>query len=100
MPEDAQDKKSTAAEIIDAVAQGEHDALAAVRRFVDTVDAAVPNVVGADEEPPRRTQIIDAAFEMVQRLLAVSNDFARDLVEVTETTLGRAAGDDSDESSD
>ncbi|MFN8104784.1 MAG: hypothetical protein U0U69_10000 [Acidimicrobiia bacterium] len=100
MPDDAQDKKSTAAEIIDAVAQGEHSALAAVRKFVDTVDAAVPNVVGADEDPTRRAQIIDAAFEMVQRLLSVSNDFARDLVEVTETTLGRATGGDGGGDSD
>ena len=45
-------------------------------------------------------QIIDAAFEMVQRLLSVSNDFARDLVEVTETTLGRATGGDGGGDSD
>lgn len=94
MAESDQDAKTTAADIIDALAQGEHDALAAVRKFVDAVDQAVPTVVGADQEPPMRTQIIDAAFEMVQRLLAVSNDFARDLVDVTETTLGRVKGDE------
>lgn len=100
MAEDAKDTKSTAAEIIDAVAQGEHDALAAVRKFVDTVDAAVPNAVGGDSDPTPRAQIIDAAFDMVQRLLSVSNDFARDLVDVTEATMSRVTdaggGDGSD----
>lgn len=92
MAEDAQETKSTATEIIDALAQGEHDALTAVRKFVDTVDASLPNAVGGDADPTPRAQIIDAAFDMVQRLLAVSNDFARDLVDLTETTLGRATG--------
>ena len=98
MPENAGDQRqSRANDIIDAVAAGQQDALEAVRKFVDAVDDAIPNVGGDDEPPVRRDKIIDAAFDMIERLLSVSNDFARDLVQVTEKTLSgaRGTGDDS-----
>ena len=57
----------------------EQSALEAVRRFVDTVDGAFPDV---GEDGPRR-KIIDSAFKMTEQLVGASNQFARNIVKVT-----------------
>ena len=85
MPGTPEEVGDAATRLIDAVQEGEHNALEAVRRFVDTVNGAFPDV-GGPEEGPRR-QIIDSAFKMVEQLLGVSNRFAEKVVTVTESTL-------------
>ena len=69
--------------IIDSVEDAEQSALEAVRRFLDTVDGAFPEV---SEDGPRR-KIIDSAFKMTEQLVGASNQLARRVVKVTEDAL-------------
>lgn len=80
------DTPTTSADrLIDTIESAEQSTVEAVRRFVDTVDDAVPDV--GDEETGPRRQIIDAAFSMVESLVGASNDLARNVVDVTARTL-------------
>jgi hypothetical protein len=63
--------------------KNEDRAIEAVRRFVDTVDGAFPDV---GEDGPRR-RIIDAAFKMTEQLVGASNQLALNIVDLTERTL-------------
>jgi hypothetical protein len=65
--------------IIDSVAEAERTALEAVRRFLDTVNSAFPDV-GPDGGA--RQRIIDSAFRMTDELVGTSNQFAHRLVKV------------------
>jgi len=65
--------------IIDSVAEAERSALDAVRRFLDTVNNAFPDV-GPDGGA--RQRIIDSAFRMTDELVGTSNQFAHRLVKV------------------
>lgn len=70
--------------LIGDVEHGEKSVLEAVRRFVDTVNDAFPDVT---EDGPRR-QIIDAAFQMTERVVEASNKMAITLVDATEGAIG------------
>ncbi len=72
-----------AAKLIDSIEDAETTSLEAVRKFLDTVNGAFPDV---NEEGPRR-KIIDSAFKMVEQLIGASNDVARSMVRVTEDVL-------------
>lgn len=76
---------SVAEEIIDAIEHGEIAGLEAVRKFVDSVDEALPSPDGVPS--PDREKIINSAFKMVEQLLSVSNDFARNITKATEDIL-------------
>lgn len=78
---------SVADDVIDAIESGELAGLEAVRRFVDSVDEALPAPDGVPS--PDREKIIDSAFKMVEQLLSVSNDFARNITKATEDILKR-----------
>ena len=69
--------------IMEIISESEQVSLDAVRRFVDTVDGAFPDV--ADDSP--RQRIIDSAFRMVEQLVGASNQLAQNIVTVTEHTL-------------
>jgi hypothetical protein len=69
--------------IIDSLQDAEQSALEAVRKFVDAVDGAFPDVV---EAAPRR-KILDAAFKMTEQLVGTSNQLAHRIVTVTENAL-------------
>ncbi len=69
--------------IIEGIEDVEQSSLDAVRRFVDAVDKALPELV---EDKPRR-QIIDAAFDMAQNLVGASNRLARNVLDATEREL-------------
>ena len=55
----------------------EQTALATVRKFVDTVEQAMPLDVA---DLSRRREVIDAALEMAQRLIHTQYDFMRSSV--------------------
>ena len=76
-------------DVIATVAESEAEALDAVRRFVETVDRALPGG-GTDEDPSRRVEIIDAALQMVERLLSASNDLASRVVKTVEHAVSDA----------
>jgi hypothetical protein len=69
---------------VDTIDETERAALDAVRRFVESVDRAIPGG-GTKSSPSRRVEIIDAALKMIEQLLGVSNDFAQ---RVTESVQG------------
>jgi len=69
---------------VDTIDETEKAALDAVRRFVESVDRALPGG-GSKSSPSRRVEIIDAALKMIEQLLGVSNDFAQ---RVTESVQG------------
>ena len=73
-----------ATRLISSIEDVERSSLEAVRRFVDTVDGAIPDV---GEDGPRR-KIIDSAFKMVEQLVSESNKLAQNIVNVTESSLG------------
>jgi hypothetical protein len=73
--------------IIDSVAEAERTALDAVRRFLDTVNNAFPDV-GSDGGA--RQRIIDSAFRMTDELVGSSNQFAHRLVKVGSDAAKRA----------
>ena len=75
-----------ARDVIDAVDESERSALDAVRRFVDSVDRALPGSGSADD-PSRRVEVIDAALKMVEHLLSLSNDFAGRLAETVQRAV-------------
>lgn len=74
---------SDAHRLIDAIEDAEHTSLKAVRKFVDAVDAAFPDI---GEDGPRR-KIIDSAFEMTDQLVRASNRLAQGILETTEKAL-------------
>ena len=65
--------------VIDSVAEAERSALEAVRRFLDTVNKAFPDV---GRDGGARQRIIDSAFRMTDELVGTSNQFAHRLVKV------------------
>ena len=73
-----------ATRIIDSVEDLEQSSLEAVRKFVDTVNDAFPDVV----EDGQRRKIIDSAFKMTEQLVGASNDLARRMVQMTADALG------------
>jgi len=74
---------SDATRIIGSIEDAEHSALEAVRKFVDTVDRAFPDL---GEDGPRH-KIIDSAFKMVEQLVGATNQLATNIVDVTEKAM-------------
>jgi hypothetical protein len=66
---------------------GAQSALEAVRKFVATVDEALPP---HGEGPSRREEITDSALEMAQRLVHTQADFLRKVVDSAGKTLTRS----------
>ena len=65
-------------EVLKSLEAGQRAAIEAVRKFVDTVDEAMPAV---GERPSRRQEIVDAAMEMADRLVHTQYDFLRNVVQ-------------------
>ena len=57
--------------IIESLQDAEHSALESVRKFVDAVDGAFPNV----GESGARKKILDAAFKMTEQLVDPAVEF-------------------------
>ena len=73
-------------EVLKSLESGQRAAIEAVRKFVDTVDAALPAI---GERSPRRQEIIDSAMEMADRLVHTQYDFLRHVVQSAGKTLSR-----------
>ncbi len=65
-------------EVLDSVEKGQRAAIEAVRKFIDTVDQALPAV---GEGPSRRQEIVDSAMEMADRLVHTQYDFIRKVID-------------------
>ena len=93
-------KKSTSAElkraaartadlseaVIKSVEAGQLAALDAVRKFLDSVDQALPAI---GDRPSRRETVIDAALEMADKLVTTQYDFLRSVVRSADRTLNK-----------
>lgn len=74
-------------QVLDAVKEGQQAAIEAVRKFVSTVDQALPRV---GEAPSHRQQVIDSGLEMADRLVEAQYDFLRNIVRSAGQALGAA----------
>ena len=64
-------------DVLKSLESGQRAAIEAVRKFVDTVDEALP---ASGERPSRREDIIDSAMEMADRLVHTQYEFLRKVV--------------------
>ena len=73
--------------IIESFHDAGNTALESVRKFLDTVNGAFPDV-SADNGP--RQQIIDSAFKMTEQLVGSSPQLAQKIVKASQGALGGA----------
>ncbi|MCB0976647.1 MAG: hypothetical protein KDB02_04240 [Acidimicrobiales bacterium] len=69
--------------LVKGIQANETSALQAIKRFVDTVNEAFPDIT---EDGPRQ-KVIDAAFKMTQQVVDASNQLAINIIDVTENAL-------------
>jgi len=90
-PATAVDKTTKLSEdVLSSVEAGQRAAIEAVRKFVDTVDKALP---APGEGPSRRQEIVDSAMEMADRLVHTQYDFIRKVIDSAGKSLSRPDGD-------
>lgn len=73
-------------DVLKSIEAGQHSTIEAVRKFVDSVDQALPH---RGEGPSRRQEIIDSAMEMTDRLVDAQHDFIRKVIDSTAKSLSR-----------
>jgi hypothetical protein len=71
-------------EVLKSLDEGARSAIEAVRKFVETVDEALPP---HSEGPSTREEITDSALEMAQRLVHTQYEFLRKVVDSAGKTL-------------
>ena len=79
-------------EMLASVEAGQRVAIEAVRRFVATVDEALPAL---GDRPSRRETVIDAALELSDKLVTAQYDFLRSVVHDAGRVLSRSGSDKS-----
>jgi hypothetical protein len=72
-------------DVLRSLEDGQRAALDAVRKFVDTVESALPPRA---EGAPRRQEIVDSAMEMAERLVQTQYDVLRKVVRSAGRTFG------------
>ncbi len=76
-------------EVLESVETGRRAAIAAVRKFVDTVDEATPALV----DPALRKTIVDAALDLTDSLVTTRLEFLRTVVRsASEAVSSRPGG--------
>jgi hypothetical protein len=74
-------------EVLESVESGQRAAIDAVRKFMESVDRALPL---RGDGPSKREEVIDSAMEMADRLVHTQYDFLRKVVHAAGKTLGRS----------
>jgi hypothetical protein len=74
-------------DVLQSLDDGARSAIEAVRKFVETVDRALPP---RGEGPSRREEITDSALEMAQRLVHTQSEFLRKIVDSAGKSLSRS----------
>ena len=72
-------------QVLASVKTGEQAVLEAVRKFVESVDQALPHL---GEPPSRRQKVIDSGLEMADRLVQAQYDFLHNVVRSAGQSLG------------
>ena len=75
-------------EVAQSIEDGQRAAIEAGRKFVDTVDRALP-ALPHGEGPSKRQEIVDSALEMADRLVRTQYDFLRKVVDSAGKSLKR-----------
>lgn len=78
-------------EVLESVEAGQKSAIKAVRKFVDTVDEALPAI---GDRPSRREAVIDAAMDMADKLVTTQYEFLRSVVRSADRSLSTSNDDD------
>ena len=77
-------------DVLKELEDGARSAIEAVRKFLGTVDEALPP---HGEGPSRREEITDSALEMAQRLVHTQSEFLRKVVDSAGKSLSRSDDD-------
>jgi signal transduction histidine kinase len=75
-------------DVLQELEDGAQSAIEAVRRFLATLEEALPP---RGEGPSRREEITDSALEMAQRLVHTQSEFLRKVVDSADKWLSRSA---------
>jgi hypothetical protein len=91
-PATAVDKtKELSEEVLDSLERGQRAAIEAVRKFVDTVDQALP-ALPHGEGPSKRQEIVDSALEMADRLVHTQYEFIHKVIDSAGKSLSKSDG--------
>jgi len=91
-PATAVDKtKELSEEVLDSLERGQRAAIEAVRKFVDTVDQALPALPHGDG-PSKREEIVDSALEMADRLVHTQYEFIHKVIDSAGKSLSKSDG--------
>ncbi|HME47502.1 hypothetical protein [Mycobacterium sp.] len=71
-------------EVLKSVESGQRAAIDAVRKFVGTVDEAIP---ARGDRPSGNKTIVDAALEMADKLVETQHEFVRSVINSASETL-------------
>jgi hypothetical protein len=74
-------------DVLKSVESGQRAAIEAVRKFVDTVDQALPAL---GDRPSRRQEVVDSAMEMADLLVHTQYDFIRKVVDSAGRSLSES----------
>ena len=83
--------KELSEEVLDSLEKGQRAAIEAVRKFIDTVDHALP-ALPHGEGPTRRQEIVDSALEMADRLVHAQYDFIHKVIDSAGKALTKSDG--------
>jgi hypothetical protein len=70
-------------EVLESVEDRQKTVIEAVRKFVDTLDEAMPNLV----DPALRKKILDAVLDLTEQLATTTNEFLRSTLHSASDTL-------------
>jgi hypothetical protein len=73
-------------EVLKTVEAGQRAAIEAVRKFVDTVDEALPTI---GDRPSRREAVIASALDMADKLVTTQYDFLRSIMRSADRSLSK-----------
>ena len=76
-------------DVLESVERSQRVAIEAVRKFVDTVDQALPALPRGDG-PSRRQEVVDSALEMADRLVHTQYEFIRQVIDSAAKSLSRS----------
>ncbi|MGZ4288841.1 MAG: hypothetical protein ACXVW5_32290 [Solirubrobacteraceae bacterium] len=73
-------------DVLETIEKSQRVAIDAVRKFVDTVDHALPALPHGDG-PTARQEVVDSALEMADRLVHAQYDFIRKVIDSASKTV-------------
>ena len=75
--------------VLESIEKSQRAAIDAVRKFVETVDHALPALPHGDG-PTGRQEVVDSALEMADRLVHAQYEFIRKVIDSASKTVKRS----------